>query len=101
MVMMYLIRCDTIGLDGQNVKGKVQASYTHAQKMCASMTYAFRRTYGFGSQPWQQTCLPDGKIEIAGNPSISEQVSHYMVSLRRRKVSNRLFQVVCFTLTFA
>jgi len=42
MSTMYLTRCDTIGLDGQSVKEKVQASYTHVQKMCTSMTYAFR-----------------------------------------------------------
>ena len=64
-------------------------------------TYAFGRTYVFGSQPWQQTCLPDGKVKVTRNPSISEQVSCYMVSLCRRKVSNTPFQVVYFTLTFA
>jgi len=50
------------------------------------MTYAFGRTLSLGSQAWQCTAGPGGQFKVAGNPSISEQVSQYMVSLRRCKV---------------
>lgn len=50
--------------------------------MRASMTYAFGRLHGLGSLPWNKTDA--GKMR--GNPSVSEAVSSYMVSLRRRKV---------------
>ncbi|KAF8135303.1 hypothetical protein K438DRAFT_1472381, partial [Mycena galopus ATCC 62051] len=52
----------------------------HAQKMRAAMTYAFGRIHRLGSTPWQEEPVP------SGNPSVSEIVSSYMVSLRRRKV---------------
>ena len=59
-------------------------SYTHAQKMRAAMTYTFGRTFGLGSRPWQ---LNEVTGTMAGNPSVSETVSSYMMSLRNRKVS--------------
>ena len=59
----------------------MRATYGHAQKMRASMTYAFGCIHGLGSMHWQQR--PEGAI---GNPSVSEVVSRYMLSLRRRKV---------------
>ena len=48
--------------------------------MRAAMTYAFGRLYGLGMVAWQEN-------ERAGNPSVSNVVSSYMMSLRRRKVS--------------
>ena len=49
--------------------------------MRASMTYAFGRIHGLGSMHWYQSA--NGMI---GNPSVSEVVSRFMLSLRRRKV---------------
>ncbi|KAK7037921.1 hypothetical protein R3P38DRAFT_3311188 [Favolaschia claudopus] len=60
-----------------------RASYNHAQKMRAAMTYAFGRLHGLGSLPWHESELT-GKM--VGNPSVSETVATYMTSLRRRKV---------------
>ena len=51
--------------------------------MRAAMTFLFGWTFGLGSISWQTNALG----ECFGNPSISSQVSYYMNSLRRRKVS--------------
>ncbi|KAF8806494.1 hypothetical protein BYT27DRAFT_6628346 [Phlegmacium glaucopus] len=76
--------CDAINLDGTaKDSSTVRSSYTHAQKMHASMTYVFGRMYGLGSLPWHYDNTQDLMV---GNPSVSEKVSSYMVSLRRRKV---------------
>ncbi|KAJ7447380.1 DNA breaking-rejoining enzyme [Mycena galericulata] len=73
--------CDVIDINGDPVpKDKVVPTYAHAQKMRAAMTYAFGRLQRLGSVPWQDSPYP------TGNPSVSEIVSSYMVSLRRRKV---------------
>ncbi|KAH9032741.1 hypothetical protein EDB84DRAFT_1438558 [Lactarius hengduanensis] len=60
----------------------VRATYGTAQKMRASMTYAFGRIHGLGSAHWERCA--DGRT--VGNPSVSEMVSRYMLSLHRRKV---------------
>jgi hypothetical protein len=84
-------RCDTIGLDGKPVPpNTARGSFTHAQKLRASMTYAFGRIYGIGSQAWQRFTNVNGTVTKIGNPSISEEVSRYLLSLRRRKVSVEL-----------
>lgn len=54
--------------------------------MRASMTYIFGRTYGIGKTAWQSAISNSGETVTSGNPSVSEKVSTYMVSLRRRKV---------------
>ncbi|KAF8816095.1 hypothetical protein BYT27DRAFT_7068712, partial [Phlegmacium glaucopus] len=77
--------CDTISLDGKPPTTP-RSSYTHTQKMRASMTHVFGCVLGIGSQPWKQTTSSDGEVHVEGNPSISEKVSTYMVSLCRRKV---------------
>jgi hypothetical protein len=51
--------------------------------MRAAMTYAFGRLYGLGTLPWHQSEVTGAMV---GNPSVSDTVSSYMVSLRRRKV---------------
>jgi hypothetical protein len=51
--------------------------------MRASATYGFGRLNGLGSLPWQKSEV-SGKM--LGNPSISEDVSRYMISLRKKKV---------------
>lgn len=48
------------------------------------MTYKFGRVLGLGTLPWHQSEVTG---EMRGNPSVSQAVSAYMVSLRRRKVS--------------
>ncbi|KAF9531329.1 hypothetical protein CPB83DRAFT_761480 [Crepidotus variabilis] len=82
-----ILRCDTIALDG-TTNTSTRSTYTHAQKMRASITYAFSRLVGLGSQPWQSSVGSDGKIAFSGNPSGSELVSRYMVSLHRRKAQS-------------
>jgi hypothetical protein len=51
--------------------------------MRAAMTYAFGRIHGLGTMHWRRYELDGSMI---GNPSVSEGVSRYMLSLRRRKV---------------
>lgn len=50
--------------------------------MRAAMSYAFSRIYRLGNAAWHV----DANGNMGGNPSVSEQVASYMVSLRRRKV---------------
>ncbi|KAH9020488.1 DNA breaking-rejoining enzyme [Lactarius hengduanensis] len=75
--------CDELTLNGKNrLSTQVRATYSTAQKMRASMTYVFGHIHGLGSMHWQ--CGGDGRM--VGNPSVSEVVSRYMLSLHRRKV---------------
>ena len=77
-------RCDELNLDGtKRLSTEVRATYGTAQKMRAAMTYAFGRIHGLGSMHWQHSPV-DGRM--VGNPSVSEMVSRYMLSLHRRKV---------------
>ncbi|KAJ6454083.1 hypothetical protein C8R47DRAFT_997399, partial [Mycena vitilis] len=77
--------CDVIDIDGEPVpKSRQVPTYAHAQKMRAAMTYVFGRIHRLGSVPWQESASSPGRM--LGNPSVSEIVSSYMVSLRRRKV---------------
>jgi hypothetical protein len=77
-------RCDELNLNGTHrPSNEVCATYGTAQKMCASMTYAFGHVHGLGSMYWQPSQV-DGSM--MGNPSVSEMVSRYMLSLHRRKV---------------
>ena len=69
--------------------------------MRAAMTYAFGRLHGLGTLPWHQSEVTGAMV---GNPSVSDTVSSYMVSLRRRKVragetqtSARAITLVLFT----
>ncbi|KAF8214112.1 hypothetical protein K438DRAFT_1548626, partial [Mycena galopus ATCC 62051] len=76
--------CDDIELDGKPKDSSIpQDSYSHAQKMCASATYGFGRLNRLGSLPWQKSEVSGNML---GNPSISEDVSCYMDSLRKKKV---------------
>ena len=97
-VPSFVHRCDSVSLDGKPVIGS-QGSYTHAQKMWASMTHVFSRVLGIGSQHWQLNKAQDGTVMATGNPSISDRVSTYMVGLRRRKVSNCICISFLFTYT--
>ena len=78
------IRCDEINVDGSSkAPSTIRNTYAHAQKMRAAMTYAFGRLHGLGTLPWHQSEVTGTMV---GNPSVSDTVSSYMVSLRRRKV---------------
>ncbi|KAH9009450.1 hypothetical protein EDB84DRAFT_1658745 [Lactarius hengduanensis] len=78
----YAPQCDELNLDGtKRPSNEVRATYGTAQKMRASMTYAFGRLHGLGSRDWH--CSEGGSM--VGNPSVSEMVSRYMLSLHRRK----------------
>jgi hypothetical protein len=80
----FYLSCDDIGLDGKTKDSSIpRDSYSHAQKMRAAATYGFGRLNGLGSLPWQKSEV-SGKM--VGNPSISEDVSRYMISLRKKKV---------------
>ena len=56
-------------------------SFSHALKMRAAISFHYNEQ-GFGATPWHKTI--DGAY--AGNPSLSHEVSRYMVNLQRRKV---------------
>jgi hypothetical protein len=51
--------------------------------MRAAATYGFGRLHGLGSLAWQKSEV-SGKM--IGNPSVSEAVSRYMITLRKKKV---------------
>ncbi|KAJ3768186.1 DNA breaking-rejoining enzyme, partial [Lentinula raphanica] len=75
--------CDTVNLDGNPIPaGTERSTYTHAQKMRAAATFGFGRIHGLGMQAWHVSELTG---QMLGNPSVSETVSTYMLSLRRRK----------------
>lgn len=81
---MQVVRCDEVDLQN-NPKdpATIRQSYTYAQKMRAAATYGFGRVHGLGNIQWTRSEI-SGKWK--GNPSVSEVVSTYMISLRRRKV---------------
>jgi hypothetical protein len=57
--------------------------------MRASMTHIFGRNFELGSTPW----VKDRQTgRTFGNPSVSEKVATYMVSLRNRKVRFNIYQ---------
>lgn len=95
-------RCDELNFDGTNRPStEVRATYGTALKMRAAMTHAFGRLHDLGDIHWHTTL--DGSM--AGNPSMSQMVTRYMVSLRQRKVkagetptSARAITAVCYSL---
>jgi len=52
------------------------------------MTYAFGRLYSCGNRPWQ---MDESQGVMIGNPSISDEVSNYMLALHRRNVRKDLW----------
>ncbi|KAI3614842.1 hypothetical protein WG66_003324 [Moniliophthora roreri] len=79
--------CDSIKLDSTlRPKSEIRSGYQHAQKQCASATFGFGQIYRLGNLPWHESDSKPG--HMVGNPSVSQQVSLYMVSLRHRKVKN-------------
>ncbi|KAJ7218982.1 DNA breaking-rejoining enzyme [Mycena haematopus] len=89
--------CDVIDVAGNPIPSSQEVpTYAHAQKMRAAMTYAFGRVHRLGSTPWQESSSTG---HMLGNPSVSEIVSSYMVSLRRRKVKAGETQISSRALT--
>ncbi|KAJ3805290.1 hypothetical protein F5876DRAFT_10740, partial [Lentinula aff. lateritia] len=83
IVAWIMHSCDEINLDGSPIPPNMERStYTHAQKMRAAATFGFGRIHGLGMQAWHRSEI-SGKM--LGNPSVSETVSSYMLSLCRRK----------------
>ncbi|KAK0218991.1 hypothetical protein IW262DRAFT_1298095 [Armillaria fumosa] len=80
IVGFIMSKCDDTDMCNTN-KGPrdVQRSYSHAQKLCAGLTYGFRKS-GRGKDHWNEHMA-------SGNPSISDLVSSYMLSLHKRKVA--------------
>ncbi len=75
------IRCD----DGDAFTGQVKdanqarGTYSTAQKMRAAVSSRFSRDYNRGVAPWTRTPYCQGSF--SGNPSQSNCVSQYMISL--------------------
>ncbi|KIK62863.1 hypothetical protein GYMLUDRAFT_134120, partial [Collybiopsis luxurians FD-317 M1] len=84
LVAWIMDSCDSIKLNGEeHPQNEIRKGYVHAQKMRAAATFAFGRLFGKGHIPWAVSEMTGNMV---GNPSVSELVSAYMVSLRRRKV---------------
>jgi hypothetical protein len=58
------------------------ATFSHALKMRAAVSYHYAQNEGRGSDKWHQ----DRDGNWLGNPALSHTVSRYMISLQRRKV---------------
>ena len=73
-------------------------SWSHAQKMRSSVSHFFAIDQERGSRPFTER--EDGSW--TGNPSLSDFVSQYMKSLKRRKASTdcTLFLIRCLILTY-
>ncbi|KAI9068796.1 hypothetical protein FKP32DRAFT_1536223, partial [Trametes sanguinea] len=77
--------CDEINLDGSpRMPHERRSTYSHAMKMRAAATYGFGRLQARGTLPWHRSESGTWR----GNPSVSDRVSRYMLSLRRRKARN-------------
>ncbi|KAJ3911753.1 hypothetical protein F5877DRAFT_54937 [Lentinula edodes] len=86
LVAWIMDSCDIIDLDGKAIPTtRERSTYTHAQKMRAAATFGFGRVHGLGMQAWHHSEI-SGKT--LGNPSVSETVSTYMLSLHRRKTQS-------------
>jgi hypothetical protein len=84
MILPVWNRCDETNLDGSPKAAEVvRDSYGNGQKMQASMTYAFGWLCGIGPIPWHKSEVTE---EWVGNPSVSDTVASYMVSLQQSKV---------------
>ncbi|KAJ4484558.1 hypothetical protein C8R41DRAFT_921661 [Lentinula lateritia] len=79
----YLAACDEINLDGsEKDKSKERSTFTHAQKMRAAATFGFGQIHGLGMLAWHRS---EYTGKMLGNPSVSETLTSYMLSLRQRK----------------
>ena len=55
------------------------------------MTYTFGRVHGLGSSSWRRSEVSG---QMIGNPSVSESVASYMISLQNRKVFFNCYFIV-------
>ncbi|KAE9389537.1 hypothetical protein BT96DRAFT_782488, partial [Gymnopus androsaceus JB14] len=87
MIVAWIMdSCNSKKLDGSDKDpNEMRSGYGHAQKMRAAATFGFDCLYGKGRTPW---AVSEVTGEMVGNPSVSEMVSCYMVSLRCRKVQS-------------
>ncbi|KAJ3901075.1 DNA breaking-rejoining enzyme [Lentinula edodes] len=75
--------CDELNLNNTKKDASIERhSFTHAQKMRAAATFGFGRVHGLGMQAWHRS---ETTGKMLGNPSVSETLTSYMLSLRRRK----------------
>ncbi|KAJ3926810.1 MAG: DNA breaking-rejoining enzyme, partial [Lentinula lateritia] len=78
-----LSRCDELNLNNTRKDASIERhTFTHAQKMRAAATFGFGRVHGLGMQAWHRS---ETTGRMLGNPSVSETLTSYMLSLRRRK----------------
>ena len=59
-------------------------TWSHAEKMRAAVSFLYGHQLKRGREPY----IEDSTGQWKGNPVLSHEVSQYMKSLRRRKVSN-------------
>lgn len=73
-----------MALDGTiKPRGASLGTHSHAQKIRAAMTHTFGRVHALGNTSWHRD---ETTGRMRGNPSVSQQVSSYMLGLRNRKV---------------
>jgi hypothetical protein len=84
IVFWLMAACESPNETDPLSKGK---GYTmsHAVKMRAAVSWGFGTVKKCGHMEWRQT-----KAGFEGNPSLSYDVSRYMVALQRKKVRNSL-----------
>ncbi|KIM35214.1 hypothetical protein M413DRAFT_79592 [Hebeloma cylindrosporum] len=83
IISWIMNECDEIMLDGSDKAPEVVCStYSHAQKMRASMTHVFGPDLRLGNERWHKS---ETTGNMTGNPSVSTVLASYMVSLRNRK----------------
>ena len=58
------------------------ASFSHALKMRAAVSYYYAQNKDRGTEKWHN----DGRGNYSGNPALSHTISRYMISLQKRKV---------------
>ncbi|KAK0191776.1 hypothetical protein F5146DRAFT_906910, partial [Armillaria mellea] len=72
--------CDNVDMhDVPKAPGEVRSSWSHAQKLRAGITWGFKTVGKHGTECWSD--------QATGNPSVSDLVSTYMVSLCRQKAA--------------
>ncbi|KDR70557.1 hypothetical protein GALMADRAFT_76008 [Galerina marginata CBS 339.88] len=86
LIIAWIMKaCDDMNPDGTR-KGAQEhrCTFANAMKMRSSATYGFGRVFSRGNFPWNSA---DG-VDYFGNPSISTEVSRYMLALKKRKHTN-------------
>ncbi|KAJ3804797.1 hypothetical protein F5876DRAFT_52871, partial [Lentinula aff. lateritia] len=85
--------CDELNLNNMKKDASIERhSFTHAQR--AAATFGFGRVHGLGMQAWHRS---ETTGKMLGNPSVSETLTSYMLSLCRRKVSFIVLHLLSIT----